>query len=371
MALPSVEQSLCQFPASDRIPIATVFAPGTKVLIGEIRDRGGSSQVIASLGVKRGRPVLRAAIRGEHMEAVLDLDPQQSAPLELVKGLEYGPATLIASTPVHVLGASGEQVLVGPGGHHKAPFVVPTEPIEVPLSCEELRLVGDQTEDYWVALMKAAGVEEDSEPLVITKGAVLYDAPGGSKVATVPGKGWPRHGYVLERREGWAKIALIAGSGVIWRAWIQEDAVDVPLPGEAARGSGRLVFLQGDFEPRFQACDVDVDLFLTRGARAWPIGMLYAGSPFEITGAGRRGLVEVDLLETWLDPAEGATLALPPGAEACQVVTIEDSRCLDCPARRAPLNAPRSPARRRPSRNRSSRPPSSPPGSCWRRRRRG
>lgn len=275
------------------------------------------------------RGVLEAHLSGRGVALDAEVDLTKDAELRLRRPLRLGDFGLLRpNAPVHLVGASPGRLTVRPVAWSLEGLEA-VAPVEASLTCEDTTFFTQPGRAWDPAReLRSYGLREDAPRRVLPagQGAELRAAPDGPvRLRLLPGKGGHSL-YVLERRDGWSRVASLHWEGVAWVGWVPTGALETPKDD----GTSDLLGVLGGQEdaPPARGCPEPLPLSVRVDGRVARVGRVEAGTPFRVIGEAAEGRVPIDLDGGWLDAKAGAQLLLPARAAACAARPPEPKRDL-------------------------------------------
>jgi len=209
------------------------------------------------------------------------------------------------------------RALVLPSEESLAPFQSEV-PAAAELSCDVLSLSATPpvAGDAARALVARAGFsseapEQELPPNVSVPASAVQ---GGPTVGLFAAKSAPVRGFVVEQREGEARLVVPTPDGVVWVGWVTAEALQKPTsPLPEAPGEVLASAPQRDW----RSCkDRELPLTIELQGRFLQVGSLQAGTPFSV-GAREGDHREVALGLDWLELSPRLQVLVPASAINC------------------------------------------------------
>lgn len=314
---PPLQGSVCEFQRSSVGPGFKLHMLDWDVPLGSVGAWGGDPVLVGNLGLLDRHPVLRVELSGGGLTIWGDVRVDEEVVLNPYRGIDDGLVYYARDARVLITGFASDKVLIWPAqisGDVRPEGLEPTA-----VSCADLHVGWYLDIDYETQVAREAGLD-GLEEVWLKGGAKLRETPGGGRFASLgPGDYW-MSARLLERQDGWARVAVVSWTGVVWRGWVKARELETSLPMTGVGGIlGGLGSVGAAPQPTLRACASVLPVLHHSKEATVPIGTLAAGTPFEVLGTAPGGLVEIRPYRLWFEPAEGSSLVLPPGADQCPV----------------------------------------------------
>ncbi len=295
---------------------------GTRVPLAHARARWAGddwkgARTTAVLRRSGSSVVLQGEWLGPGAALLADVDVASRAVFRAFEPRRIGATgLLLKGGHVLVKDALVGRALVVPSDEAQRPFRSEVPPA-AELSCEGLYLSATmpRTGDAARALLAQAGFSADAPEQWVPPNASVpaSTTPGGPTVGFFVAEQAPLRGFVVEQREGEARLVVPTPEGIVWVGWVAAETLRAPpaaIPeqkGEPQQASGTRVW---------RTCERDLPLRVELNGRLIQVGTLLARTPFsaEVRAGDYR---EVELNLDWLELSARLSVLVPADAFDC------------------------------------------------------